>query len=76
MKKPNLREHYEEMTEKEEPILLSTEKIKHLCKCWSGKPTLKLHTTEVSSDGWTRWTCSNCGKVKFTMGMTFEEEKE
>lgn len=64
-----------EMTGKKEPILISTEKVKHLCKCWSGKPTLKLHTKKVFSDGWTRWVCSNCGKVGFTRGMTFKEEK-
>ena len=63
------------MTEKEEPTLISTEKVNHLCKCNSKKPTLKLHTKEVFSDGWTKWTCSNCGKIKFTMGMTFKEEK-
>jgi len=75
MKNPNLREHHEEMPEKEEPTLISTEKAKHLCKCWSKKPTLKLHTKEVFSDGWTRWVCSNCGKVKFTRGMALKEEK-
>ena len=61
-----------------EPTLLSTGKAKILCKCWSGKPkppTAKLHSKEVFSDGWTRWVCSNCGKVKFTMGMTLEEGK-
>ena len=44
------------MTEKEEPTLISTEKkVKRLCKCWSKKPIIKLHTKEVFSDGWTRW---------------------
>ena len=64
------------MTEKEEPTLISTEKINHLCKCWSKKPTLptlKTHTKEGYSDGWTKWVCSECGQVKFTIGMTFEE---
>jgi len=61
--------------EKEEPTLISKKKVKHLCKCWSKKPILKRHTKEVFSDGWTRWVCSNCGKIKFTTGMTFKEEK-
>ncbi len=57
------------MTKKEEPTLISTEKkVEHLCKCWSKKLVIKLHTKEVFSDGWTRWVCSNCGKVKFTWG--------
>lgn len=61
------------MTEKEEPTLISTErKVKSLCKCWSKKPIIKLHTKEVFSDGWTRWVCSNCGKVKFTRGEEAE----
>ena len=64
----------EEITEKEKPTLLSTEKVKRLCKCWSKEPTLKLQTKEVFSDGWTRWVCSNCGKVKFTRGEEAEAE--
>jgi len=65
------------MTEKEEPTLLSKEKVKILCKCWTKKPTsptLKTHTKEVFSDGWTKWTCSECGQVKFTMGEEAEAE--
>jgi len=63
------------MTEKEEPTRISKEKVKRLCKCWTKKmdPILKIHTKEVFSDGWTRWVCSNCGQVKFTMG---EEDQE
>lgn len=61
------------MTDKEEPTLISKEKkVEHLCKCWSKKPAIKLHTKEVFSDGWTRWVCSNCGKVKFTLGEVAE----
>jgi len=56
------------MTEKEEPTLISKEKVEYLCKCWSKKSTIKLHTKEVFSDGWTKWICSKCGKVKFTRG--------
>ena len=59
MKKLNLREHYEEKTEKVEPTLISKELVKHLCKCWHRKPTLKPHTKEVFSDGWTNWTFLN-----------------
>ena len=65
MKKSNIQE---EMAEKEEPTLISTEKVKHLCKCWSEDPILKRHTKEVFSDGWTRYVCSNCGKVNFSRG--------
>jgi len=65
-------EEAEEMTEKEDPTLISMGKVKILCKCWSKKPTLKRHTKEVFSDGWTRWVCSNCGKVKFTWGEEAE----
>ena len=60
--------------EKEEPTLISKKKVKHLCKCWSKKPSLKRHTKEVFSDGWTRWVCSNCGKVNFTRGEEAEAE--
>jgi len=65
------------MTEKVEPILISMEKVKRLCKCWvkPKPPTLKIHTKEVFSDGWTRWVCSKCGQVKFTRGIIVEEEK-
>jgi len=57
------------LTEKEGPILISTErKVERLCKCWTKKvpPTLKLHMKQVFSDGWTRYVCARCGKVKFT----------
>lgn len=55
------------MTEKEAPTLLSTETVRHLCKCWSKAKTqrLKPHLKEVYSDNWTRFTCSNCGQTKF-----------
>jgi transposase-like protein len=58
------------MTTKRKIMLISTEKVNHLCKCWTKPrpPSLKRHTKEVFSDGWTRWVCSNCGKVKFTWG--------
>jgi len=62
------------MTEKEEPILISKEKVQRLCKCWSENPTLKRHTKEVFSDGWTKFVCSQCGQVKFTRGEEAETE--
>jgi len=47
--------------------LISTERnVERLCKCWSEEPTLKRHRKEVFSDGWTRYVCARCGKVKFT----------
>jgi len=68
-------EEAEEITEKEEPKLISTEKkVNHLCKCWSKEPTIKFHTKEVFSDGWTRLVCSQCGKVKFKRGKEAEAE--
>jgi len=65
------------MTEKEEPTVISKERVERLCKCWTKPrpPSLKRHTKEVFSDGWTRWVCSQCGQVKFTRGTTFKEEK-
>ena len=48
------------MTEKEEPTLISAEKVKRLCKCRSKKPSLKLHTKGVFSDGWTRCARAPC----------------
>jgi len=78
MKNLSLREHYEEMTGKGEPTLISTERIvKRLCKSNTHRPpgAITIHRKEVFSDGWTRWVCSECGQVKFTKGMTFEEEK-
>jgi len=66
----------EEITEKVKPILLSMEKVEILCKCWSEskKFTLKIHTKEVFSDGWTRFVCSRCGQVKFKRGKEAEAE--
>ena len=56
------------MTEKEEATVISKEKVERLCKCWSKPkpPTLKRHTKEVFSDGWTKFICSTCGQVSFT----------
>lgn len=66
--------------EKEEVTVISTEKAKRPCKCRKldkRDPVIRTtpHTKEVFSDGWTRWTCGDCGQVKFSMGMTFEEEE-
>jgi len=63
------------MTEKEEVTVISMEKVKRLCRCWSipKHPTLKRHTKEVLSDGWTRFICSRCGQVSFKIGEEAEE---
>jgi hypothetical protein len=37
-------------------------KVRHPCKCSKVDPE---HTTEDQEDGWTRYICSSCGKVKF-----------
>jgi len=67
------------MTEKEEPIRISKEKVKRLCKSKAHASPGKIvrHMKEVYSDGWTKWICltSNCGQVKFTRGITVKEEK-
>lgn len=72
----------EEMIEKEEVTLISKERVKRLCKSnahrapgASGHKSKIMHTKEVLSDGWTRWVCSNCGQVKFSKGITYEEER-
>jgi len=70
-----LSKEAEEMTEKEEPKLLSTERIvKRLCKSSAHKPpgAITAHKKEVFSDGWTRWVCSQCGQVKFVLGEEAE----
>lgn len=56
------------VTDNEEPTLISKKKILHPCRCWAKKttPILKPHTKTVSSNGWSRLICSNCGKVNFT----------
>jgi len=67
-----------ELPEKEEPVRISKEKAKRPCKSKAHKPPGKfvLHTKEIYSDGWTKWTCCkvSCGQVKFSIGMTFKEE--
>ncbi len=73
MVNPSLPEHSEEVTEKEEPTLISKEKAKHPCKCSEHRAV--LHKKEVFSDGWTKWICSKCGQVKFTRGKTSKEDK-
>ena len=64
------------MTEKEELTLISTERVKRLCKSGAHRSpgSILPHKKEVFSDGWTRWVCSKCGQVKFTIGMTFKGE--
>ncbi len=67
----------EELPEKEEPVRISKEKVKRPCKSKLHDPPGKIvrHTKEVYSDGWTKWIClaTNCGQVKFTMGITVKE---
>jgi hypothetical protein len=36
--------------------------VRHPCKCSRVDPE---HTIEDGGDGWTRYVCSSCGKVKF-----------
>jgi predicted SprT family Zn-dependent metalloprotease len=37
-------------------------KVRYPCKCNKNDPE---HTKEDSGEGWTRYVCSSCGKVKF-----------
>ncbi len=66
-----------EVPEKEEPVLISVEKVKRLCNSnyHGASGSIIMHTKEVFSDGWTRWVCFTCGQVKFSRGMTFKEKK-
>ncbi len=36
--------------------------VRYPCKCGRTDPE---HTKEDGGDGWTRYVCSSCGKVKF-----------
>ena len=74
MRNLNLRE---ELTEKEEPIRISKEKVRRLCKssAHTSPGANLIHTKEVFSDGWTKYVCHTCGQVKFTRGITVKEEK-
>jgi len=38
------------------------QKVRYPCKCNKTDPR---HTEEDSGEGWTRYVCSSCGKVKF-----------
>ena len=42
--------------------MMAKQKIRYPCKCNRADPE---HTKEDSGDGWTRYVCSSCGKVKF-----------
>jgi predicted SprT family Zn-dependent metalloprotease len=41
---------------------MTKKKIRYSCKCNRTDPE---HTIEDAGDGWTRYVCSSCGKVKF-----------
>jgi len=41
---------------------MAKQKVRYPCKCNKTDPE---HTKEDSGDGWTRYVCSSCGKVKF-----------
>jgi predicted SprT family Zn-dependent metalloprotease len=42
--------------------MMDKKKIRYPCKCNRADPE---HTVEENEDGWTRYVCSSCGKVKF-----------
>ncbi len=41
---------------------MAKQKVRYPCKCNKTDPE---HTMEDSGDGWKRYVCSSCGKVKF-----------
>ncbi len=53
--------------------VITKEKGKRPCKCSTHK--VINHKKESLSDGWIKWTCAKCGQIKFSLGVTFEEEK-
>jgi len=42
--------------------MMAKQKVRYPCKCSKVDPQ---HTIEAQEDGWTRYVCSSCGKVKF-----------
>jgi predicted SprT family Zn-dependent metalloprotease len=42
--------------------MMVKQKVRYPCKCNRADPE---HTKEDQEDGWTRYVCSSCGKVKF-----------
>jgi predicted SprT family Zn-dependent metalloprotease len=42
--------------------MMAKQKVRYPCKCNRADPE---HTMEDEGDGWTRYVCSSCGKVKF-----------
>ena len=42
--------------------MMVKQKVRYSCKCSRTDPE---HTIEDGGDGWTRYVCSSCGKVKF-----------
>jgi len=42
--------------------MMAKKKVRYPCKCSRTDPE---HTMEDQEDGWTRYVCSSCGKVKF-----------
>ncbi len=43
--------------------MMAKQTVLHPCKCNRDNPE---HTVEDGEDGWTRYVCSSCGKVKFS----------
>ncbi len=53
---------YEKETCEKGAHMTAKQKVRYPCKCSKVDPQ---HTVEAQEDGWTRYVCSSCGKVKF-----------
>ncbi len=53
---------YEKETCEKGAHMMAKKKVRYPCKCSKVDPQ---HTIEAQEDGWTRYVCSSCGKVKF-----------
>ncbi len=53
--------------------MMASQKVRYPCKGGSTDPE---HTIEESGDGWTRYVCSSCGKVKFAFRERADKDTE
>ena len=53
--------------------MMAKQTIRYPCKCNKTDPE---HTQEDGEDGWTRYVCSSCGKVKFAWSSSAAKAAE
>ena len=53
--------------------MMAKQKVRYSCKCNRTDPE---HTIEDAGDGWTRYVCSSCGKVKFAWSSGAAKDSE